>query len=169
MVDFIAHALWAYAMFHHQPDAYWYVAFSLLPDLLWGVPAFVGFFLSGMGIDDLRKMRWKLPHESASKTPYFSFIRTAYHASHSWLLMAVASLIVAVAIPWLAVPFAAGVFLHLAMDLLVHKDSIAGQVPLYPLSSWKVNGFIHWSDRRFIIANYALLAVVYALIALGYA
>lgn len=168
MVDLISHALWAYALFHHQPEVYWYVAFSLLPDLLWGIPSFIGFFASGMSLGQLRRMRWKLPHESASKMPYFSFVRTAYHASHSWLLMAIASLVVAAVVPGLAVPFAAGVFLHLAMDLFVHKDSVAGQVPLYPLSKWKVTGFVHWSEKRFLVANYALLAIVYALIVLGY-
>ncbi len=167
MVDLVSHALWAYALFHHQPDAYWYAAFTLLPDLLWAIPALVGFFASGMSIGQLRRMRWKLPHESTSRMPYFSFVRTAYHASHSWLLMAVASLVVAIAVPGLAVPFAAGVFLHLAMDLFVHKDSFAGQVPLYPLSNWKVKGFVHWSNRKFIAANYALLIIVYALMVLG--
>ncbi|MFA6329659.1 MAG: hypothetical protein WCX64_03170 [Candidatus Micrarchaeia archaeon] len=168
MVDVVSHALWAYALFHHQPDAYWYAAFTLLPDLLWAIPAIVGFFMSGMGIGQLRKMRWRLPHESDSKKPYFVFVKTAYHASHSWLVMAVLSAIVAAVFPAFALPFAVGVFLHLGLDLFVHKDSFAGQVPLYPLSNLKVGGFVHWSDRKFIAANYALLIIAYALIMSGY-
>jgi hypothetical protein len=121
-----------------------------------------------MGISELQKMRWKLPHENSSRIPYFHFVRTAYHASHSWLLMAIASLFVAIVFPSLALPFAAGVLLHLAMDLLVHKDSMAGQVPLYPISDWKVKGYVHWSEKRFLVANYAILIVIYALIMLGY-
>ena len=167
MVDLVSHALWAYALFHHQPDAYLYAGFTLLPDLLLAIPAFIGFFISGMNIGQLRKMHWKLPHESKSRMPYFRFVRTAYHASHSWLVMAILSLLVAIVFPAFAIPFAVGVFLHLALDLFVHKDSFAGQVPLYPLSSWKVKGFIHWSEKRFLLVNYALLIIVYSLMALG--
>jgi hypothetical protein len=168
MVDLVSHALWAYALFHRQQGAYLYAAFTLLPDLLWGAPSFIGFLVSGMSLGDLRRMRWRLPHESKSRMPYFRLVRTAYHASHSWLVMAAASAAVAAIAPPIAVPFAAGVFLHLAMDLFVHKDSFAGQLPLYPLSKWKVAGFVHWSEKRFLEVNYALLTVAYALVILGY-
>lgn len=163
MVDFFSHALWAYALFHSQGNALYYAAFSILPDLLWGIPAMLGFLFSGMRFSQIRRMRWRV-HENPSKMPYFSFVRAAYHSSHSWVVMAVFCLVVLALLPWLAAPFAAGVFLHLGMDLFVHKDSIAGQLPLYPFSRRRVPGFIHWSEKRFLLVNYALLAVVYALI-----
>ena len=166
MVDFFSHALWAYALFHARPDAVVYAAAALLPDLAWGIPAIILFVASGRKFAELRRWR-KLPHENLRKQPYFETVRTAYHASHSWVIAAIASFIVAVAIPKLALPFVSGVFLHLAMDLFVHKDSVNGQEPFYPLSAWRAPSFVHWSNKKFIAANYALLAVVYALIFLG--
>ncbi len=166
MVDFFSHALWAYALFHARPDALAYAAFSLLPDLAWGIPAIVLFVASGRKFNELRKWR-RLPHEDLRKQPYFETVRVAYHTSHSWLVAAVASLAVAALVPSIAMPFIYGVFLHLAMDLFLHKDSVNGQLPFYPLSKWRAPGIIHWSNKKFIIANYALLAAVYALIFLG--
>lgn len=166
MVDFISHALWAFAVFHNSADAFAFAGFSLLPDLLWGVPAVFLFFLNGGSLGELRKMR-RLPHESVRKSPYFSSVRIFYHASHSWLVTALASVAVYFLLPALAFPFTGGVFLHLAMDLFVHKDSVAGQLPLYPLSRFKVNGFFHWSNRKFLAFNYAALVIVYALIFAG--
>jgi len=170
VVDFFSHALWAYALFHARPDALAYAACSLLPDLAWGIPAIVLFFASGRKFSEMRRWR-KLPHEEARKSlrnqPYFEGVRVAYHSSHSWLVAATASLLVAIAAPKLALPFVSGVFLHLAMDVFVHKDSVNGQLPLYPSSKWRAPSFVHWSEKRFVAANYALLAVVYALIFLG--
>lgn len=111
---------------------------------------------------------FRLPHEEArkrfAKLPYFRFVRGAYLASHSWLLAGIASIVVYFAAPSFAAPFAFGVFLHLAMDLFVHKGGVGGQVPFYPVSMYRVVGFVHWSDRAFLAANYALLILVYALI-----
>ncbi len=167
MVDLFSHALWAYALFHSQPDALAYAAASVLPDVLWAVPAVLSYTIGGHGLHEFRRVRWNSTNETASKIPHFDFIRRAYHFSHSWLIMALLSAAVALFFPKFAVPFIAGVFLHLGMDLFVHKDSISGQLPLYPASKWRVNGFIHWSSWKFLAANYALLAIVYALILTG--
>ncbi|MFH0974065.1 MAG: metal-dependent hydrolase [Candidatus Micrarchaeota archaeon] len=170
MVDFFSHALWAYALFHARPDALAYAASAVLPDLAWGIPAVLLFFASGRKFSEMRKWR-KLPHEEMRKRfrsqPYFESVRAAYHASHSWLVAALASLVVWAFAPKIALAFFSGVFLHLAMDVFVHKDSVNGQEPFYPLSHWRAPSFVHWSNKKFIAANYALLAIVYALILLG--
>lgn len=165
MVDLISHALWAYALFHRQSNVFAYVAFSLLPDLVFGLPALIAFTANGEIRQNFRRARrWQLPHETASKLPYFEFVRKFYHASHSWLVMGFTSLVLLAFAPQFALPFVSGVFLHLGMDLFVHKDSIAGQYPFYPLSNFRVKGFIHWSDKHFLVVNYGLLALLYALI-----
>jgi hypothetical protein len=164
MVDFISHALWAFALFHDFSFALAFVLFSLLPDLLWGVPLVIILIITGK-LWQMRKMKWRSTQkqENPNGMPV-NFIQNAYHFSHSWLVMALASIIVFVFLPSLALPFVGGVFLHLSLDLFLHKDSISGQMPFYPLSKFKVKGFLHWSDRRFMILNYLLLSIIYILI-----
>ncbi|VVB68373.1 Uncharacterised protein [Candidatus Norongarragalina meridionalis] len=157
MVDFFSHALWAFALFHNQPNAWMYAAFAVLPDFLFSLPAIFVFTTKGISP---RHMRWR--GAGASVPPEFGAVITAYHLSHSWLIMGLASWVVALLFPALTAPFFCGVFLHLAMDLFVHKDSVAGQMPLYPLSKRRVAGFFHWSNRKFMILNFALLALAYA-------
>ncbi|MFH0836038.1 MAG: hypothetical protein V1834_02635 [Candidatus Micrarchaeota archaeon] len=165
MVDFISHALWSYAIFHAQEQVAFFVLASLLPDLGFGIPAFVLFIAGGAGFKKMQDA-WKA-HESRSRLPAFETVKTAYHLSHSWLVMALIALALSIFLPEFVLPFVGGVFLHLALDLFVHKDSPAGQLPLYPLSKHRVKGFIHWHEKKFLLINYAALAVVYALLLLG--
>jgi hypothetical protein len=164
MVDFISHALWAFALFHDFSLAWAFVFFSLLPDLLWGAPLTLILTISGK-LWQARKIKWRSTRkqETLSGMPV-NFIQNAYHASHSWLVMTILSTLFLTIYPPLALPFIGGVFLHLTLDLFLHKDSIAGQTPFYPLSNFKVKGFAHWSNKKIIIINYALLTITYTLI-----
>jgi len=169
LVDFFSHALWAFALFHREPSAVAYILFSLVPDMLFAAPAILLFLGSGFSLKKLSRFR-KLPHESASKLPFFSLVRTVYRMSHSWLVMAAIAVLVGIVYRPLVFPFVGGVLLHLSLDLFTHKRSMAdhaGQMPLYPLSEWKVEGIIHWSDRRFLAVNYGLLCLAYILIWAG--
>ena len=167
MVDLISHALWAFAFFHNLSNAWLYVLFTLLPDLLWGVPSFA-FLISTGRLGELRKARWRRSQNKDGVKDFRSDLGgKLYHLSHSWIAMGFVGALLLVFIPSIAFPFIGGVFLHLAFDLFLHKDSVFGQMPLYPLSSFRVEGFIHWSDRRLIVLNYALLTLAYFIIIAG--
>ncbi len=171
MVDLVSHVLWAYAFFHNQPDAWAYAAFSVLPDLIWAIPSVGGILTSGQAREHFHGIRKADRSERMAhiaRQPHFNLVRTLYHAAHSWVLMAAVGAVLWAAVPHLAAPFFGGVFLHLAMDLFLHKESPFGQHPFFPLSKFKVDGFIHWSDRRVLAANFALLALAYLAIYLGY-
>jgi|GEM_PF-2123369 len=170
MVDLVSHVLWAYAVFNRQPDVWSYAVFSILPDLIWAIPSVGGILTSGQAREHFRNMRHFDRSERMKRIagqPHFDLVRTLYHAAHSWLLMTVLGGMVWALKPELAAPFFGGVFLHLAMDLFLHKESPFGQHPFFPLSKFKVDGFIHWSDKRVLAANFALLAVAYLGIYLG--
>jgi membrane-bound metal-dependent hydrolase YbcI (DUF457 family) len=166
MVDFLSHALWAYALFHNDPRAPAFALLSLLPDLVWAVPALAAYLWNGLRTGRFLPLR-KLPHEEASRLPYFAFVRNVYSLSHSWLGWLVLASLVSYFDPELFTPLFAGVYLHLALDLFTHRHSLGGQRPLYPASDWRVEGFVHWSEARFLIANYGLLTLIYLLIFAG--
>lgn len=164
MVDLISHALWAFAFFHDLSNAWLYVGFTLLPDLLWGAPLFI-FLILTRRLGKIKGIKWHSNQKQGEVEGVpINFIHKAYHLSHSWLVMSLTSVLVFIFIPSITLPFIGGVFLHLAFDLFLHKDSVSGQMPLYPLSFYRVKGFIHWSNRKFMILNYLMLTIAYVLI-----
>lgn len=170
MVDLISHALWAFVLFHHQPDAVFFVVFSWLPDAVWAVPSILALLFSGKALESIRGMgstNRQKRMDRIMNQPHFPTIKLLYNAAHSWLLMGMAAVVVWLVLPKLALPFAGGVFLHLAMDVFLHKESPFGQYPFFPASKFKVEGFIHWSDKRVLAANFTALTLAYALIFAG--
>jgi len=160
MVDFVSHVLWGYVCFHSFTDWPLYVFFGLLPDLIFSVPSVFTM------LKYRRTLKWRLPHEEASKIPEFVLVRKTYWTAHSLLLIALLVVAAAVLAPAAAAPVAGGMLLHFALDVFTHKDGMAGQKPLYPLSQFKVVGATHWSNRRFLLVDYALLAGALVLMAL---
>ncbi|MBI5226065.1 hypothetical protein HY994_02380 [Candidatus Micrarchaeota archaeon] len=170
MVDLISHALWAFVVFHHQPDAALFAIFSLLPDAIWAIPSVLALIFSGTALESIRGMGSTNRQQRMARIknqPHFPAIKLLYNAAHSWLLMGLGVLFVWAALPKFALAFAGGVFLHLALDLFLHKESPFGQYPFFPVSKFKVEGFIHWSDKRVLAINFGALALAYALIFAG--
>ena len=171
MVDFVSHALWAYVLFHHQADMAAYAFFSVFPDLVWAVPSIFLGLASGSLFERFkgwRKASRADRFQKMQEQPHFSMVRTLYRVAHSWLLMSLVAAILWAVRPELMAPFVGGVFLHLGMDLFLHKESPFGQYPFFPVFNYAVDGVIHWSDRRVLAANFAALVLALALIFFRY-
>jgi len=102
MVDFFSHIGWSYVVFHSVADWPLYVFFGLLPDLLFAVPS--AFTM----LKYRRRLKWRLPHEEASKLPEFVLVRRVYWTAHSLVLVALLALLAVVFAPTLAAPIAGG-------------------------------------------------------------
>jgi len=186
-VDVFSHATWGVAALRtarkttaageDQRRIRWWVAAlaGAAPDLLWAIPLFVQRLL-GLGTppptvppgNDI----WR-----ANGAPLPAYLVEAYHRyyvkSHSLVLLAIGCAAVWIAGRpnlrthlganlrenprqwlWLAVPYA----LHILVDIPTHERYQTQ--PLWPLSSWHMQG-IAWSDPRIFFPNLVALAAVY--------
>jgi len=160
-MDFFSHALWAFFVARSAKVKDWkqFILFSVVPDVAFALPSvLVGLFWA---ISD-RLVPW----EAASFAANFWWVSVFYHVAHSLLTLAAFVLVARIAFgafPWAA---AGGWFLHLAMDLFTHKDSMTVPMPLYPFGP-EVAGFVHWSEPWFLVVDWLLLAAVYAVLIFG--
>ncbi len=178
-MDIFSHAAWGVASLRAAPKAtpagdserqipWWAAALAGAgPDLLWAIPLFIQRLLGlgtpppvvppGNGI-------WR-----ASGPPLPAYLVEAYERyyvkSHSLVLLAlVCAALWLVTRPntranlrfflWLAIPYA----LHILVDIPTHERYLTR--PLWPISSWHVQG-IAWSDPRIFFPNVALLIGAY--------
>lgn len=130
------------------------------PDLLWAIPLFVQRLL-GLGTPPPATPPgdgiWR-----AEGPPLPAYLVEAYERyyvkSHSLVLLAAVCAIVWFSGRrrwlWLAVPYA----LHILVDMPTHERYQTQ--PLWPLSSWRMQG-IAWSDPRIFFPNLALLILAY--------
>ncbi len=155
-MDLLGHGLWAFALFKHFPWQLEAAAFSLLPDLLFGIPAL--FFLMAFG------RNWK-----GNYGKLFPKIEPFYRAGHSLVTMVVCFAGATLFFGEFQLALVAGWGLHILLDAPVHKGGwVDGQELLYPVSKRRVKGrwwFKEEVEKRpwIIIVNYALALLVYFL------
>ena len=161
-MDTLSHAAWGYAAVPGRERFGWWSALAgAAPDLLWFVPATAervaegGWSAVTIGRD---RNIWR-----ADGPPLPPELVDAYHRyyvnTHSLLLLALVTALV-LTTPWrrwawLAVPYA----LHILMDIPTHERYQTQ--PLFPLSTWHVNG-LTWTDPRIFWPNVVALVLVYA-------
>jgi membrane-bound metal-dependent hydrolase YbcI (DUF457 family) len=171
-MDTFSHAAWGLASLRTLRDATtagqserrirWWAAMlaGAMPDLLWAIPLTIQRTL-GLGTPppaippghDI----WR-----AHGAPLPAYLVEAYYRyyvkSHSLLLVAVVCAGIWLSGRrrwlWLAVPYA----LHILVDIPTHERYETR--PLWPLSSWHMQG-LAWSDPRVFIPNLVALAGVY--------
>ena len=167
MVDLVSHVLWAYAFFHDQPEAWAYAAFSVLPDLIWAIPSVGGILTSGQAREHFKGIRKADRSERMTHIARQPHLTSCEPFTRGALLGPdgkVGAVLWAAAL--LYPPFFGGVFLHLAMDLFLHKESPFGQHPFFPCLSLK------WTASTGATAacssSIRLLALVCLAIYLGY-
>lgn len=171
-MDVFAHGLWGGAAYTaikrntQKPIAMkWAVFFSVFPDLFAFVPVFIWMFFSvifgTLAFSDL-------PHPDAVEPArrdtllIFRFTAQLYQFSHSIIIFFI---IFALAHAILRRPvWELGAWLfHILIDIPTHSYQFYPTPFLWPLSGVMVDG-ISWGTPWFMIANYSILAGVYAVL-----
>jgi len=159
-MDFLAHGLWGGIAFGRKNKSSWRWAFrwGIAPDLLAFGPAIVAGILTG---DYSSWAEWPLngiPRSSISAWSYH-----AYHVTHSlviWTCIASGLWIWRKQFPRV---FAAAA-LHILCDIPLHSLDYFPTPYLWPLQTPLHDG-TRWANSRFMLANYALLAATYLVLA----
>jgi hypothetical protein len=82
-----------------------------------------------------------------------------YNISHSLIIFAIVSLIAYFIFRKKAIILGAWL-MHIIMDVPTHSYQFYPTPILWPLSSWKVNGF-SWANPYFLLADYLLIIIIY--------
>src|SRR3989338_3805980 len=150
-MDFFAHLLWAYIVYGKLvpfQDLLQSMAFTVAPDFVWGIPVFAEYLR--------RKSRGKIVVFRTLHEDWKDF-KAIYYFSHSFVLMVLLFILTSVLASKFYLPVLYGWGLHILLDMFLHKGSL-GNKPLYPFLQYKINGFVHWSDKRVLILNWILIA-----------
>ncbi len=155
-MDFIAHILWSFIIFHGSWDLLRIglaVFFGILPDLAL-TPIFFKFVFNRDKFDRKRFIK---------QTPDYVF--KLYNSTHSiivFLIFFIPALIIfgepaLLMTAWL---------IHVLVDIPTHEKNFFGTKFLYPLSDYSINGF-SWANKWFLIVNYTLIIFFIVLILYG--
>ncbi|MCX6768092.1 MAG: hypothetical protein NTY90_05205 [Candidatus Micrarchaeota archaeon] len=157
-MDFPSHMLWALFLARVLGISNWtlFAFFAVFPDLAFSTPLLVAW--AGKSFRGSFRSRREIRNLVAGR---FGWIKKVYRVAHSFVTAALFGLFGWLVYGQVMLPALAGWLLHCVFDLFVHKGGVVEAEPLYPLR-YRVNGFIHWSDRRFLLLNYCLLAIAYA-------
>ena len=154
-MDFFAHIFWSiivYGKILGFEQLIQTTFFSILPDLLWGVPLF-----SYVIYQKLRGRKIAFTHE---RKEYLNKFGRIYNYSHS----AVTMLVVFAALSLFTFSFyyyaILGWLLHIIIDMLVHRESYFEQKPLYPLSNFRVRGYFLHLNKKFVIINWTIIIIL---------
>jgi hypothetical protein len=165
-MDTLSHAFWGYASLRWRGprSARWGLLTGAAPDLLYASAA----ALHRLYTEGWEGLRWSGRYDPAiwrrGGPPMPEELQYAYDHfyvyTHSFVILGAAALAwcaISRRPPWLLLPWA----LHIAMDTFSHERY---QTPiLFPISRWALEGYA-WSRPPMLIANFAALALVYALL-----
>lgn len=160
-MDTFSHGAWGYVTLHKARDLRWWGALAgAAPDLLWFIPSSIDRIAArgwaGLTMGSSRGI-WRadgppLPPELVEA--YFRY----YVYTHSLVLLAVATIVLALTrwrrYAWLAAPYA----LHIVMDIPTHERYQTR--PFHPFSDWQFEG-LTWSDPRIFWPNLLALAIAF--------
>ena len=167
-MDIISHGLWGAAGYRAANVRAGARKFNLRLAAFWGVfPDLFAFSIAFVWIwwERLRGNAVPFPRPETTEPPMpdafwpFQLAGTLYNYSHSLVVFAVV-----VALVWFVrrrVPYEMGAWLlHILMDIPTHSYRFFPTPFLWPISSWKFNGF-SWGTPWFLALNYTSLALVY--------
>jgi len=146
-MDYLAHALWTRAVYHEAKHPWWGAFWGVFPDTVSWVPFFFyRIFTSGFssGRSDLVLPGW---------------MDSLYGVSHSVVVFAVVVFIIYLVKKRIPI-YIWGWLLHIAIDVPTHSANMWPTPFLWPVSDFKFPG-ISWGTQSFMIANYAILSIVY--------
>lgn len=143
-MDYLAHGIWSYNVFHRLRTVAWAVFFGVLPDTLSWVPYFFYKVLTGQHI---------LGPPHLGQIPHWVFV--LYGISHSAIIAAAVIgilILIVKPFPWFVLAWP----LHIAIDVFTHRREFLPTPFLWPVSDWHFPG-ISWANRWFMIVNYTLM------------
>jgi len=159
-MDFFAHIAWSMILFGKFFNFSYLIQisfFSVLPDLLWGIPAV--FYMIYFMLKNRKILSWK-----KRPTKFTKKLENLYNSSHSFSVMILFFFIFSIIFSQFYWPILFGWGLHLLLDIFTHKDSIYfKQKPFYPLSNYSVRGYIWHGHWKFLILNWSAIILVYIL------
>lgn len=146
--------IWAAVLWGAFPDLF---AFTIpFIWIFWGV-AFGGHSFADFG------GRPPIAEPTSPDTRWlFQLSHVLYNMSHSVVIFAIVFFVVWVYFRQVRVELL-GWLLHILMDVPTHTYAFFPTPVLWPIADWKFNG-IHWGQWWFIVLNYSLLLLAYALL-----
>lgn len=170
IMEMLSHILWTNLVFKELPieQRGVAIAFGVLPDLITFsalvVRDYVKKFASWRGVPiTFRNMASRILHHKGIPSQRFpGYSHVIYKYSHSLPLWALVTIILyLLGLEWWALVFCAWGF-HLFLDIFSHsEESIFITRAFWPISNYQFPG-IKWHDKKFVIANYLILAILYA-------
>ncbi len=175
-MDVIAHTLWTNALFHlkykHQRRMRYLAAFfGVVPDLIGFTPLFFYLLFSGRAFGGERISVLYSSHWTSR------FAEEAYNYTHSLAIFAICFLLVTIIgniylkskrgqlyKTWFFWPML-GWALHILIDIPTHPDFYSTPF-LYPFSNYQNHHGVTWAHPVFMVINYTLLAMAYAIISI---
>lgn len=173
-MDVFSHGLWAGALFKFlnlkrakNKFKFWAAVFwGVFPDLFaFTIPVILMFFYALSGQIDFANMPQPSMIEPSIPSQLDSTINlsyTLYNLSHSLIIFALVfgfAYLIFKKPKWILGAW----LLHIIMDIPTHSYEFYPTPILWPLSSWKLDGF-RWANEWFLIMDAILLAAVYAYI-----
>ena len=152
-MDLISHALINNLIFKDIPfkTRWWAIVFGVLPDLV--------SFSATYKLEFFKKVLFfkKIPHDFIPPLVF-----KIYQVTHSLVIWAVVFGIFWL-LGWrtLAVMFS-GWAIHIVIDIFTHSAKSFPTKIFWPFSHWYYSGFT-WSSMRFLMIEYMIIAVLYAL------
>ena len=145
-MDYLAHGLWSYIVFHKIKKVWYAVFFGLLPDnLSWAVYLIYSLFTNGFNFGA----------PVVSEIPNWVF--ALYNVSHSLIVASFFIILFGfiykkIIVYMLAWPMA------ILMDVISHTRDFLPTPFLWPLTDWKFDG-VRWGSPKFMIINYVLITI----------
>lgn len=146
-MDYLAHGLWSYIVFHKTKRPWKAIFFGVLPDTLsW---LFYFFYVVFTGTLFSRPDPTHLPW----------WVDALYKATHNLILFGVILFILLLLFKsWRKIPaFVYAYPLHIFIDIPTHSRTFLPTPFLWPLSDWKFPG-ISWGTPWFMVVNYVFIA-----------
>lgn len=146
-MDYLAHGIWSYNVFHRLRHPACAVFFGVLPDTISWVPYF--FYKIATGT-------LAMGPPNVSEIPHWVFV--LYGFSHS---IFVAGVFIAGMFLWVR-PwpwYVLGWPLHIVIDVFTHRREFLPTPFLWPFSDWAFPG-ISWANPWFMAINYPVMLSV---------
>ncbi|NCN25480.1 hypothetical protein COT94_02240 [Candidatus Falkowbacteria bacterium CG10_big_fil_rev_8_21_14_0_10_37_14] len=152
-MDMLSHILLNNLVYKDVVPSYrfWAILFGIAPDM-------VGFGIM-FKVEYLKKALFynKMPHNLIPRAVF-----VIYNAAHSLVLwLIVFGLLYLLGQQWWALLWC-GWAIHIVVDIFTHGANSFPTKIFWPLSDWYFPGFA-WSQRNFLILNYSVFAILYAL------
>jgi membrane-bound metal-dependent hydrolase YbcI (DUF457 family) len=148
-MDIISHALWTNLIFKETPDKSWAIFFGIVPDLI-----------SFGGVLGKRFFRKVLHYTDPPLASFPKFVFTLYNWTHSLVIWLGVFLFLKLFNFDLAAIVFCGWGLHILLDIFTHKSSFFPTPIFWPFSKLHFSG-INWSNKYFMLFNYAVLLFLY--------